>query len=127
MQINSHRMMNFLLSFPIYGMHIYRHINKLHFNPLTTRNDQHVTSPSKIHTLSSKQVIRILAVQHSNRLPNQTAVKIPNLPGECLVNSSVLSNHQIEQIPISSFSNTAESFIKIMRITEMIVNLRSFD
>ena len=24
--------MHFLLSFPIYGMHIYRHINKLHFN-----------------------------------------------------------------------------------------------
>ena len=71
--------------------------------------------------------MRILAVLHSNRLPNQTAVKIPNPHGEFLVNSSVLSNHQIEQIPISSFSNTAESFIKIMRITEMIVNLRSFD
>ena len=31
----------------------------MNFNPLTSRNDKHVTSPDKIHTLSSKQVMRI--------------------------------------------------------------------
>ena len=31
----------------------------MNFNPLTSRNDYHVTSPDKIHTLSSKQVMRI--------------------------------------------------------------------
>ena len=31
-----------------------------HGYPLTPRSDQHVTSPCNIHTLSSKQVMRIL-------------------------------------------------------------------
>ena len=32
----------------------------LTLNPLTPRSDSHVTSPNNIHTLSSKQVMRIL-------------------------------------------------------------------
>ena len=30
------------------------------FNPSTPTSDQHVTSPDNIHTLSNKQVMRIL-------------------------------------------------------------------
>ena len=33
----------------------------MNFNPLTPGNDEHVTSPDKIHTLSSKQAMRINA------------------------------------------------------------------
>ena len=33
-------------------------------NHLTPRNDIHLTSPYNIHTLSSKQVIRVLKTYH---------------------------------------------------------------
>ena len=38
-----------------------------------------------------------------------------------------LSPLKSDQHVISPYSNTAESFIEIMRIKEMITNLRSFD
>ena len=36
-------------------------------NPLTPRSDKHVTSPYNIHTLSSKQVVRILKLISGTR------------------------------------------------------------
>ena len=36
-------------------------------------------------------------------------------------------NPKSDQHVISPYSNTAESFIKIMKIEELITNLRSFD
>ena len=34
-------------------------LEMIKLNPLTLRSDQHVTSPCNIHTLSSKQVVRM--------------------------------------------------------------------
>ena len=41
----------------------YGGISQRPINPLTPRDDYHVTSPCNIHTLSSKQVVRILKLR----------------------------------------------------------------
>ena len=40
----------------------YSRVNPITFNPLTPKIDQHVPSLQNIHTLSRKQVMRILKV-----------------------------------------------------------------
>ena len=50
-----------VLNFTILVANHYKCLNfHIQYNPLTPRSDQHVTSPWNIHTLSSKQVMRIL-------------------------------------------------------------------
>ena len=50
-----------ILNFTIFTANHYKCLNfDIQYNPLTPRSDWHVTSPWNIHTLSSKQVMRIL-------------------------------------------------------------------